>query len=180
MVTVNEGAQDGNRSAHQVLEAADELGSKAATLRAVVDNFTMGFRLGGSAIMQWGDVWLTGNSVIDADHKRLVELSNDLVKTVTESRSRDEVGKALSGLIAYTAEHFAREEEIWQKNGLPSFEEHKQIHAELVAKVLAYEADFKAGKSEIGDDLLSFVRSWLVDHVFQTDKVAVLKIRKAG
>ena len=75
-------------------------------------------------------------------------------------------------------EDFSREEEIWLSGNLPSAADHKKVHADLAKQVMAYEAAYRAGTAEISEDLLEFLRTWLIDHVFQTDKLAALKLKK--
>ena len=174
---VSTDTQEGNRGAHEVLGAADELNSQAEALQSVLDNFLASFRLGGSTTLQWGDNWLTGNAVIDADHKKLVEMVNELSIAFIENHARDVVGKTLKGLVDYTHEHFAREEVIWTDGKLSSLTEHKAVHAKLLKQVDDFAAEFKGGTSEVSDELLAFLRTWLIEHVFQTDKAAVAKIK---
>ena len=177
---VRSDADEGNRAAHEVLDAARDLNTQAGALQSVLDNFLAGFKLGGSTTLKWGDNWLTGHTTIDADHKRLVELVNELSQAVVENRGRDVIGTVLQGLVDYTHQHFAREEVIWNEGNLPTLDQHKGVHAKLLAQVDDFAAKFKAGNQEVSDDLLAFLRTWLIEHVFLTDKAAVAQIRKAA
>ena len=178
VMEVNQSAHQNNQAARTVADAADELNEQAVGLRSVLDNFMANFRLGGSTILKWGNNWLTGHPTIDADHERLVQFTNDLTVAVSEKRGKDVTGGILMALLDYTREHFAREEAIWRDGGLTSLDGHLQIHQDLLKQVVDFEAQFRSGKVEIGSDLMTFLRNWLIDHVFQTDKAAVAQIQK--
>ena len=176
---VSHGAHENSAAAQQVSGAADELNGQATSLQAVLDNFLATFRMGGSATLQWGDNWLTGNATIDADHKRLVELVNELNQSVTSNGTRADTGKVLLGLVDYTHQHFAREESIWREGGLNSLEAHQGIHANLLQKVDEIKQSYDTGTGAIGEEVLAFLRNWLIDHVFLTDKAAVAQITRS-
>ena len=144
-------------------------------MRAIADGFLVRLQSGG-ATLEWGPAWLTGHPVIDADHKMLVHYVCELNKAMLEGKGRDVISDTLGKLVQYTRDHFAREEIIWSKGGLTSLPEHQQKHADLVNKVLKFQSDFAAGKATLTADMMSFLRAWLIDHVFKTDKAGVREI----
>ncbi|MGB8601663.1 MAG: hemerythrin domain-containing protein, partial [Rhizomicrobium sp.] len=62
------------------------------------------------SLMHWNENLSVGVDSIDADHKKLVGMVNDLFDGVKEGKGIETVGHILDGLIAYTVEHFDREE----------------------------------------------------------------------
>ncbi|RAU21014.1 hypothetical protein CU669_15635 [Paramagnetospirillum kuznetsovii] len=167
-------------SASAMLETSVQMSGQSEVLRAIVDNFLLGVT-DGAPSLKWGDNWLTGHAVIDADHKMLVQYVNDLSTAMMKSKGRSVAGDILDNLARYTVEHFAREEKIWAEAGLPSLKGHQQIHADLLARVGAFADDFRSGKANVTTEILSFLREWLMDHVFKTDKAAVAAIgRRVG
>ncbi|HIJ64168.1 MAG TPA: hemerythrin family protein, partial [Rhodospirillaceae bacterium] len=93
-----------------------------------------------------------------------------------QGRGRDALGTILDTLARYTIEHFAREERIWERGGLPSLEAHRKLHADLAGKVGQFIADFRAGRASLSMEMMTFLREWLVDHVFKCDKASVRAI----
>lgn len=162
-------------SASTMLDTSVQMSGQSEVLRAIVDNFLMGVQ-DGTPSLRWGDNWLTGNTEIDADHKLLVQYVNELSTAMMQSKGRDVLGGILNKLAHYTTDHFAREERIWQDGGLPSLAGHKKVHADLLAKVGQFAEDFHNGKKTISMEMLAFLREWLMDHVFKTDKQAVLAL----
>ncbi|MBI3444531.1 MAG: bacteriohemerythrin [Magnetospirillum sp.] len=165
-------------SASAMLDGSVQLTGQSEILRAVVDNFLMGVH-DGAPTLKWGDNWLTGHPTIDSDHQKLVAYVNELSDAMMHSKGNSVLGDILDKLAAYVAEHFAREERIWAEAGLASLDRHRQAHAALAGKVVAFTEDFRHGKAALSMDMLSFLRDWLMDHVFKTDKVAVAALRQS-
>ena len=106
----------------------------------------------------------------------LVQYVNELNQAMLKGAGQDVAAGILNKLVQYTVDHFAREEAIWTKGGLKSLAEHKRTHADLVAKVGKFQKDFLAGKATLTAELMSFLREWLINHVFKTDKAGVKEI----
>jgi methyl-accepting chemotaxis protein len=175
IVGVSNGARAGSSTANEVLSAANNLSRHADSMRAVADDFLIRLQSGG-ATLEWGPGWITGHPVIDADHKMLVQYVNELNQAMLDGAGRDVAAGVLGKLVQYTVDHFAREEAIWAKGGLKSLDDHKRFHVDLVGKVGKFQQDFAAGKATLTTDLMSFLREWLVHHVFKTDKACVKEI----
>jgi len=176
IVRVSNGAKDGTRTAQAVLASAHNLSREAESMRAVADDFLIRLQSGG-ANLEWGAAWFTGNAVIDADHKMLVQYVNELNQAMRLGEGQNVACDILTKLVNYTREHFAREEIIWKTGGLESLSQHLEKHTDLVTKIEAFQRDFVAEKASLTTDLMSFLREWLINHVFKTDKAGVKEIR---
>ncbi len=176
---VRKGAEANTQAAYEVFSSAQELSKKAETMRAVADNFLVRLQSGGASL-EWGANWLTGHPIIDADHKVLVQYVNELNLAMMEGRGRNLVLQVLRNLVQYTRDHFAREEEIWRKGGLSTLPQHLKTHSDLVGKVEQFEKQLQAGTATLTTDLMSFLRDWLISHVFKVDKAGVREIQKSA
>ena len=175
---VSDGARETSDRAQTLFGAARDLLNEAESMRAIIDGFLLRLQAGG-ATLAWGPGWLTGHPVIDADHEKLVQYVNELNTAMTEGHGHDVAAAVLTKLVAYTREHFRREEKIWHEGGLATLTEHEATHAKLVHAVEGFQADFLAGKATLTAELMSFLRDWLVNHVFKTDKAGVKAIMAA-
>jgi methyl-accepting chemotaxis protein len=173
---VSDGVKASTESARNVLDSARDLNHQSEILRSVANKFMIQLQTAG-ATLDWGPAWFTGQPVIDADHEMLVKYVNELSQALLEGKGRDVAADVLAKLVNYTRDHFAREEIIWNEGGLESLPEHLKKHGDLVDKVVKYQNDFMAGKVDLSGELLSFLREWLIDHVFRTDKAAVAAIK---
>ncbi|MER2519429.1 MAG: bacteriohemerythrin [Bdellovibrionales bacterium] len=175
VAAVRDGTQESNKSIRIVMKEADGLGIQAETMRAVADDFLIQLQSGGGTL-EWGPAWVSGHQVIDSDHKMLVQYINELNQAMMNGAGRDIASEILGKLVQYTIDHFKREETIWVQGRLSSLSEHKKTHEELVETVKNFQADFLAGKATLTTDLMSFLRQWLINHVFKTDKAGVKEI----
>lgn len=120
--------------------------------------------------MHWNDNYSVGVGSIDADHKKLVGMVNDLFDGVKEGKGVGAVGQILDGLIAYTVEHFDREERYFAQTGYPDTAAHKAEHEDLKKQVLEIQAKFRAGNSAVTMETMSFLKNWLINHIQGSDK----------
>ena len=74
---------------------------------------------------------VTGNELIDSQHKELIDKINKLLECCELGRGKIEAIKTLDFLAEYTDYHFSAEEELQEKIGYPGIAEHKQKHEEF-------------------------------------------------
>lgn len=85
---------------------------------------------------------VTGNEMIDGQHKELIEKINKLVACCEQGGGKLEAIKMLDYLSDYTEFHFSAEEKLQEDISYPGIEEHKKQHA-----------DFKQAVSELHEML---------------------------
>ena len=169
IVGVTRTAQEVGLGAADLMDSSAGLSHQSEALRAAVDTFLMGIRNDGQPL-RWGDNWLTGHPAIDAEHQTLVQCINDLNQALNEGNAREILAQILSRLVDYTQRHFANEEAIWTAASVPGLESHLNAHRHLLAKVGEFHAEFAAGRADVSLELMGFLREWLIDHIFKTDK----------
>ena len=62
------------------------------------------------AQFSWTDDLYSGSTLIDSDHRKLVDLVNAFFQSMQSDEGNRPVSTAMNDLVAYTEEHFAREE----------------------------------------------------------------------
>ena len=122
-------------------------------------------------LMAWNDKLSVGVAVIDADHKKLVGMVNELYDAMQAGHGKEALGKILDGLISYTGMHFAREEKFFAETAYPESVAHKKEHDDLVKQVLDVQAKYKAGGTgTLSLEVMNFLKNWLVKHIQGSDK----------
>lgn len=74
------------------------------------------------------DDLLTGNALIDSEHRELFAAVNNLMDACTQGKGRDQIQKTVQFLGDYVAKHFRDEEGLQTKSNYPGYPAHKQFH----------------------------------------------------
>ena len=78
------------------------------------------------------DSLITGNEMIDTQHKELIDRINKLlILCENEKPAKREAVETLDYLADYTEFHFGEEEKLQEEIGYPGIAEHKKKHEEL-------------------------------------------------
>ncbi len=117
--------------------------------------------------------YLTGIQAIDAQHKTLVGMINDLADALNKGTNREFTGNILRKLIEYTESHFKIEEAMMREHEYPDYPSHVAGHRKLIKRVMTFEDMFKKGIPNIGPEILSFLQDWLFNHILKTDMAYV-------
>ncbi len=123
-----------------------------------------------SMLITWEPSLSVGVESIDKQHRRLVDMVNDLHTSMLAGHGQDALGKILSGLVAYTHEHFRHEEQLMRTHGYPTSDVHFKQHRELEKTVQEFGTRFAEGKERISIELSRFLKDWLTHHIMRTDK----------
>ncbi len=120
-------------------------------------------------IFWWRDEYSIGIKEIDEQHKRWVDILNELGTALLEFKGPEVAESVLKRLFDFTMEHFATEERLFKKYNYPEEKEHKAEHAKLLAKVAKFKKEFARGNKMVGTDLMEYLKNWFKDHVLTTD-----------
>ena len=119
---------------------------------------------------QWNDSYSVKVSAMDAQHKQLFVIIQELYTAMRSGRGKSVAGDVLRRLIDYTVKHFAEEEKLMQKHGYPRLSQHQVEHKALVDKVVAFKKDFDAGGASVTPELMKFLQKWLTEHIQTVDR----------
>lgn len=122
------------------------------------------------AFFAWSDSYSVGVQSIDDQHKKLIQLTDDLFSAMKTGKGNEQVGGIVSSLIDYTLTHFAYEEKAMQAANYPGYLQHHKLHEDLVKKVKEFQAKFQTGNTMLSVDLLNFLKTWLINHIQGDDK----------
>lgn len=130
------------------------------------------------AIFIWDDSYKTGIESIDTQHKKLVDLLNQLDESLNIGGDTHEVIKLLDELVEYTKFHFKDEEKFMQNHEYDtnSYDEHILVHQQFVDQVRNAQKECHENPDKVTDELLDFLVQWLINHILLTDKQMVSDI----
>lgn len=133
-----------------------------------------------TVMFEWSDDYSMKIPSIDAQHKKLVQMLNDLYAGMMTNASRETVAATLSGLTEYTVTHFAYEEKLFAEHDYAHTEAHIKEHRALVDAVVAFKTKFDAGEASINMELMNFLKDWLIKHILGSDKRYSKYLRDRG
>jgi hemerythrin len=126
-----------------------------------------------SAIVSWSDALVIGIELIDNQHKKLIELTNELFRACLRGGDTlDSVFKeTMSRMVEYVHFHFAAEQAMLQRVNYPGYAEHKREHDTLIKTVLKATENYGDGKKFIPNSFVRFLKDWIVSHIGYNDKM---------
>ncbi len=121
-------------------------------------------------LIKWDEKFSVGVDAIDEQHKKLVNILNDLFDAMKLGKAKDILNKVFDDLLQYTVYHFSNEENFMDKYFYDRATVHKKEHKDLTETALDLQRKFKAGTMMISLDVMDFLKSWLTNHIMETDK----------
>lgn len=135
----------------------------------------------------WRESMAIGHPIIDSQHKYLFCLVNAMELALQVENPAKVTGFYLDQLIEYTRSHFEDEEKIQIAIQYPQHYEHKTQHREIIenleelkGRLLPKSAEAAEGDTaeeerlellcnKTLDDVVGFLRHWILDHVLHND-----------
>lgn len=124
---------------------------------------------------------ITGNALIDSEHRQLFAAVNDLMDACSQGHGREQIQKTVTFLSNYVVKHFQDEENLQVKNKYPDYPAHKTFHDGYRRKLdQTAQALLKEGPTvkALGD--LNQVVGVLVAHIRTEDKRLARYIHEHG
>lgn len=124
---------------------------------------------------------VTGNALIDSEHRQLFAAVNDLMDACSQGQGRAQIQKTVQFLSDYVVKHFQDEERLQTQNSYPNYSMHKTFHdgyrrqlSTTAQNLLREGPTVKA----LGD--LNQVVGVLVSHIRTEDKRLARYIKEQG
>lgn len=132
------------------------------------------------AIITWDSSLSVDVSEVDRQHKKLVDLINELHDAMRVGKAKEVMSKVIKELVDYAVQHFSLEEKKMQEYQYENYTQHKVEHDQFVAKAAALQRDFNSGKVTVTLDTMTFLKDWLTKHIMGTDKKYVVCFHENG
>jgi hemerythrin len=128
--------------------------------------------------MRWTSDLITGNAVVDGEHKRLIALIDEL-ELVGNGPDGEEVEVALDELTDYVFVHFQMEEKLMRREGYPAaaIEAHLAEHRQLDQETQKLVVQYQDGTLNTVQPIVTFLYEWFRHHISQVDRAMAEFIR---
>jgi len=123
-------------------------------------------------IVVWDEKYATGIEAIDAQHKQLVELTNQLfVACIAKPDELQTVFKeAMHKMVEYVHFHFDAEVNLLKAINYPQLHEHKRMHDDLIKDILEAANAYKEDKHFVPNHFVRTLKEWIFSHIAIHDK----------
>jgi hemerythrin len=120
--------------------------------------------------VEWKDEYSVGIASIDQQHRKLLNLINNLQTAVNYKTGAEFEREALDELVDYTKTHFGYEEDLMEQHGYPDFTTHRAEHELMIARVEQVLAEYQKDQDSAMQNAVDFLKDWLIRHINGTDK----------
>ena len=118
----------------------------------------------------WHDDYSVGLEQIDAHHRLILRIINNVYAAMRTGDADGTVKKFLGDLKTYTVIHFHFEESIIRAAGYPGdlLDEHCAVHRKMTAKTTALVTDWEHERT-LPQEALDFLKQWWITHIRKKD-----------
>jgi hemerythrin len=131
-------------------------------------------------IAPWSDEYLTGDAIIDFQHKNLFALVNQLHCLIQWGRGADTIAAHLEEILRCTTEHFAMEEERMAALGYDHLEAHAKRHLALQERIQSALDKTRNNPSQLPADVSACLSDWIAHHIKGDDRRMMEFFRQAA
>lgn len=118
---------------------------------------------------EWNDDLTNDVRILDGQHKLLTGLLGKLRNALRDSEPPGPLLTLLSAFVDGSTCHFATEERLMAAVRYPGFARHKAEHDGLLQRVTEVQRRCAAGQIKVDEALVTFLRSWLSQHIKEAD-----------
>ncbi|MBQ9495439.1 MAG: hemerythrin family protein [Treponema sp.] len=124
----------------------------------------------------WDKRFELGIPMIDAQHKKIVDMCNELYQALIHTKKENEqewkaaIRKTLQGTADYVKEHFRSEEGLLQAACYKNLDGHKCKHVEFIKEILDKIENFNTLTYNDAFKIVKFLYDWLLTHIAYVDK----------
>jgi len=108
--------------------------------------------------IDWTATYSVGIDSIDQQHKKLVDIINELYDGMKQGKGQQVLNRTFTELASYTQTHYMRSMS------------HKKEHTELLKQVTLYAEQYQNGKIMMSMEVMDFLKNWLLNHILVVDK----------
>jgi len=121
-------------------------------------------------MIEWEDKFSVGISMIDEEHKKLIGILNKAVYAKGHNVNPEELKEILREMTDYTLTHFTTEEAYMRAFNYSEYQDHKEEHRDFSTKIIVYTYKVIKGDYQFADELIEYLKQWLVNHIQVCDR----------
>ncbi|MDR4507038.1 MAG: hemerythrin family protein [Candidatus Brocadiaceae bacterium] len=122
--------------------------------------------------LEWSDDLLTGNELIDTQHKELFRKAHSFIGVINSQIGEKKVSEMLEYLRRYVVQHFHDEEYLMAEHDYDGLEIHRKEHFQFTKDIRYLRKMLEEAGStvEIASQIQIQMSRWLKHHIHGEDK----------
>jgi len=120
--------------------------------------------------IEWSEDLSMNLKEIDNQHKKLVDIINELYSTFFQGLAREKITETLNALTKYTEYHFNTEENYFEMFNYKFTDDHVVEHTFFIEKLRDFNKQLQVGSNTLPYEVLNFLRDWITNHIKRTDR----------
>jgi hemerythrin len=130
-----------------------------------------------STYVRWQQYYSVGEDSLDAQHKQILSIINDLYNAMDAGKEADVLKGLMDRLAQYTLSHFQHEERLMTEFGYPDLVNHKAEHDKMRRRTRDLSAHLDLVTAR---DLLRILKEWWTGHIQAEDLCYIPFLRTAA
>jgi hemerythrin len=135
---------------------------------------------GDNHMIEWNDKYSVNISLIDEQHKKLFEILNKAIIAKKHSKVTKDILGILDEMTEYALEHFEIEERYMKEFHFPEYQTHRKEHIDFANDTIDYKNRVVGGDFQILNEILDYLKQWLVNHIQVSDRKYIDCFQKNG
>lgn len=123
-------------------------------------------------LIVWQDYYSVKVAEIDEQHKKLINLLNDLYDSIEQTDSVN-VKQIIQELTDYTQLHFKTEEQYFVKFHFRGTSQHFAEHSKFIKQVHEFKREYEKDSNILTAKILNYLRDWVNHHIMESDQLYV-------
>ncbi len=122
--------------------------------------------------IEWDDSFSIKNAEIDSQHKKWIEIFNEMHDKMLENSIKDANSIAilsLTKMLDYARYHFSTEESFMTRIDYPDIVRHIRKHKDFDTKIYQMTRDLQSEEIILNSEILSIIKDWLINHIQSED-----------
>ena len=129
---------------------------------------------------KWSSDYSVNIPTIDEQHQELVNILNRLFVAVSRREGSKVIASILDALMSYTQTHFTLEERLMREANYKGLKPHMLEHKKLIDQLDQLTGKYMLDEKPIYFEMLSFLRTWLKEHIQGCDTKYSAALQLAG
>jgi hemerythrin len=123
-------------------------------------------------LIKWNDDFSVKVLQLDEQHRKLIDLINELYEGMGNIENKKVLDKVLLELLHFSEYHFSSEEEYLHNKNYPTdlLREQVKQHKEFTQKIKHFVERFQSNQSVPFVEVTNYLKTWLMDHMIGIDQ----------